>query len=332
MPYTLVLNSSNVIGSNNSIFKYNFIGGSFTINKGSEMCVSQIIIPYSWFNISKSYYSNAVIQYKFPRAGTSDTYTITLQDGYYDINSLNNAIQLYMVSQNQYFYNTNSIQNLYYLQLITNITYYSNQIVETLVPISLPTNYSIPTATTIGGFTYTGFNCNPTTAGLATTTANYYPTAPITTQFIVLNNFGSIIGFNAGTYPSVASSSAYNVLSNTVPNLTPVNGLVIRSNLINNQCAMPSDILDTMSVSGTSFGSNINYSPSYEKWVSIQEGTFTSMTVTFQDQNFNTIQANDPNSQITLIIRQGIDEPPLKKLETKNIVNSINFKNDISEE
>ena len=309
MPYNLVLNSTNVIGSNNAVFKYNFIGGNFTINANSEMCISQVVIPYSWFNISKTYYKNATIQYKFPRAGTSDTYTITVQDGYYDINSLNNALELYMVSQNQYFYNTNTIQNQYYIQLLTNVTYYSNQIIETLVPISLPTGYSLPTMV-VNGFTYTGFNCNTTTAGLSGSTTSYFPTAPITTQVIIpsytgFNGIGSTIGFLAGTYPSVASSTAYNVLSNTVPNLTPVNSLVIRSDIIDNPCAMPSDILDTMAISSTPFGSNIVYIPSYEKWINILEGSYSSLTVTFQDQNFNTLQANDPNSLISLLIRQG---------------------------
>ena len=83
MTYNLVLNSSNVIGSNNSIFKYNFINGAFHINENSEMCVSQIVLPYSWFNINKGYYTNATLQYKFPNGETDNTYTVTFPNGYF---------------------------------------------------------------------------------------------------------------------------------------------------------------------------------------------------------------------------------------------------------
>ena len=65
MSYTLVLNSNNVINSHNTEYKYNFINGNFLINEGSQMCVSQIIIPYSWYNVNNGYYSNATLSYIF---------------------------------------------------------------------------------------------------------------------------------------------------------------------------------------------------------------------------------------------------------------------------
>ena len=54
MAYTLLLNSSNVIGSNNNTYQYNFISGSFHA-KDCEMAVSSLAIPYSWFNITSAY-------------------------------------------------------------------------------------------------------------------------------------------------------------------------------------------------------------------------------------------------------------------------------------
>jgi hypothetical protein len=82
MPYNLVLNGSNVIGSNNSTFKYKFLNGCFNINEDSEMCVSQIVIPYSWFNINRSFYSNNILQYNFPNGLSFDTYTVSFPDGF----------------------------------------------------------------------------------------------------------------------------------------------------------------------------------------------------------------------------------------------------------
>ena len=308
MPYTLVLNSSNVIGSNNSIFKYNFINGSFIVNTDSEICISQVVIPYSWFNINKTFYTNSTLQYKFPNGSTNNTYTVIFPDGYYSVSDLNHYLQLYMVSQNQYFYSSTAGTNLYYIQIVTNTTYYSNQIIIYNVPTTLPSGYSLP-STVINGFTYTGFNCNTTTAGSVGSVSSFFPSSTITPQVIIpaytgIYGLGSIIGFLGGTYPITQQSTSYNVLSNTIPNATPVNSIVVRSDIVSNPCAMPSDILDTFSIN-TTFGSNIIYTPPYEKWVSIQAGTYNSLTIAFQDQNFNTLQSNDPNILIALLLRQG---------------------------
>jgi hypothetical protein len=332
MPYTLVLNSSNVVGSNNSVFKYNFINGAFTINEDSEMCVSQIVIPYSWFNINKAYYTNATLQYQFPQGVTSKPYTVNFPNGYYSVSDLNNYLQLYMVKQNQYFYNSTTGTNLYYIQIVTNTTYYSNQIIVNPVPTSLPSGYSLP-STVINGYTYSGFNCNPTSSGgdFGSTTS-FYPTSTLTPQVIIptytgIYGLGSIIGFIGGTYPATAQSTSYNVLSNTTPNATPVNSIVVRSDIVNNPCAMPSDILDTFSIS-SSFGSNITYTPPYEKWISIQAGTYASLAIAFQDQNFTTLQANDPNVLIALLLRQGKKRPAHLNRIVSPLVKQLEFKDE----
>ena len=128
MSYNLVLNSSNVIGSNNTEFRYNFINGNFKIYEGAKMCVSQVVIPYSFFNINNGYYQNATMQYIFG----NNTYTITFPDGFYQVSDLNKYIELYMINQNQYLYNATTGYNTYFIQLVTNVTYYSNQLIYLL--------------------------------------------------------------------------------------------------------------------------------------------------------------------------------------------------------
>jgi hypothetical protein len=77
----------------------------------------------------------------------------------------------------------------------------------------------------------------------------------------------------------------------------------MQCSLISNRCTTPSDIIDSMPINDTSFGSNIIYNPSFEKFVSISDGTFNNFTFSFRDQNLNEIYARDPNVSITLIIR-----------------------------
>jgi hypothetical protein len=302
------------------------------------MCISQIVIPYSWFNINRAYYTNATLQYKFPNGETNNTYTLTFPNGYFSVNDLNNYLQLYMVSQNQYFYNSTTGTNLYFIQIVTNTTFYSNQIIVNLVPNILPSGYLLPT-TIVNGQTYTGFNSNPTTAGANGTINSFYPTTKITPQVIVpeyvkIFGLGSIIGFLPGIYPPTPQSTSYNVLSNCTPNATPVNSIVVRCDVVNNNCAMPSDILDTFSINA-SFGSNIVYIPPYEKWISIQPGTYSSLSIVFQDQNFFALQANDSNVLIALLLRQGKKkqlQPNHNTIDSKQniipLVKQINFKDE----
>jgi hypothetical protein len=61
-----------------------------------------------------------------------------------------------------------------------------------------------------------------------------------------------------------------------------------------------------MPINDTSFGSNIIYQPSFERFVTVSDGTFNNFTFSFRDQNLNEIYARDPNVSITLIIRPNI--------------------------
>ena len=62
MSYSLVLNSSNVIGSNNNTFQYNFISSSFKA-EDAEIAISSIVIPNSFYDITCIYFSTVIILY-----------------------------------------------------------------------------------------------------------------------------------------------------------------------------------------------------------------------------------------------------------------------------
>ena len=136
--------------------------------------------------------------------------------------------------------------------------------------------------------------------------------------FALTGSCASILGFTPNAYyPTSSQITSYNVLSTKTPNATPINSIVIRCDMANNACAMPSDVIDSFTPN-VAFGSNIVYTPTYEKWISIQSGTYSGMTIVFQDQNFNTIYANDSNVMISLLIRQGKEKPKINKTITPN--------------
>jgi len=289
MSFTLVLNSSNVSNtSTNTTFKYDFINGGFQI-KDMEMCVSSITLPYSFYNVS-AYYANRTFSLIFPTAATTTTISITLPSGFYTIPDINSYIQQICIDYGAYLIDATG-NYVYYQQLVYNSTYYSVQLLLFPVPITLPTGYSYATAGA---------------SGSVYTTAVKLPTTTKTPQFVLAStgSIASIIGFATGTtYPSSQQSTSQSFSSTLTPVGSTVNSIVMQCSLVNNPVIVPSDILDSMPIKNSSFGSNITYDPSFEKFVSLSDGTFNNFTFSFRDQNLNEIYARDPNVSITLFIR-----------------------------
>jgi hypothetical protein len=255
-----------------------------------EMCVSSITIPYSFYNVS-SYYANRTFSLIFPTAATTTTIAVTLPEGFYTVTDINSYIQQVCIDYGAYLIDATG-NYVYYQQLVYNSTYYAVQLLLFSVPTTLPTGYSYATAGT---------------SGSVYTTAIKLPTTAYTPQFTLASSgsIATIIGFAAGaTYPSAVSTTSQSLSSTLVPVGSTVNSIIMQCSLVSNPVTVPSDILDSMPIKETSFGSNITYDPSFEKFISLSNGTFNSFTFSFRDQNLNEIYARDPNASITLIICQ----------------------------
>jgi hypothetical protein len=277
MSYNLVLNSSNNVGSNANTYQFNFIGGNFHVGDDYEMCTSQVTIPYSWYNITST--QSVTIQWTV--GVTVNSYVWTISAGFYTVSDLNLALQLFCTNNGLYLVSGSS--NVYYLSLYTNTALYKNQLIAELVPTSLPSGYTQPS----------GF------VGYPTTTQT--PRIVLSTSSSQIN---SILGFATGSFPSVNTANI-SVLSTIVPVGSAVNSLLMTCNLVNNPVAMPSNILCGIPID-TTFGSNLNYAPSWQQWVKITPGRYSSMTVQFLDQDFSPLTALDTNVLIVLNIRKRI--------------------------
>lgn len=279
---TLILNSSNIIGSNNNIFQYNFINSGFYIPEGSEISISSVQIPYSFYNVS-SFYSNQKFRIRWPVGSGFSDYNVSLDEGFYTVNDIQNFIEQFCIKNSLYMINANG-DYIYFIYLSYNITAYKIQLICSPV-------YTVA-LTPVGVTLPASFPTRPTTDSS-------------TPLFIVLDDkFGSLLGFNIGTYPSAFQNTNFDKLSDYTPKGSNINSIVVRANVVENSVTMPSDILDSFGIPlGSNFGSNINYEPSYAKWVSIRSGNYTSMIITIQDQDFGDIKILDPNSIITLIIK-----------------------------
>ncbi len=88
----LVLNSNNVVaGSNNTRYKYTFIA-PVEIKENAEMAISNITLPYSFFNITQQYQNN-VATIEWAIGGSIFYFDLPLRDGYYSVSDLNGILQ-----------------------------------------------------------------------------------------------------------------------------------------------------------------------------------------------------------------------------------------------
>jgi len=285
MPFNLILNSSNVTNFDNTTFLYNFTNGYFNIEEGAEICISQIVIPNTFFNINKGLYNNSTFKFSITIDTTTTQYTVVLKDGFYKTTDINNYLVQYFIENGMYYTDSYGI-NQFFIYLYANPNYFSNQFIvkpipkiNSIVDAIFPSNY-------INTTSFTGNTPN-----------------------IIFSSTGclnTILGFTVGSYPTTISTTTnISFLSNIPPNPNPINSIVVRTNLCNNDCASPSDILDTFTLSGVEFGENISYVPSWEKWINASYGTFSNFFLYLQDQNLNRIESLSSNVMISILLRQG---------------------------
>ena len=260
-------------------------------------------------------------------SSTQTVNTVTLTNGFYQVSDIQNAIWASLKTNGYYFYNSNPNQTsaqslgtsspsiIYPISLTNTPVYYTNSFTFQYIPTS-------------SGNVTSQFGKNRTYAGSS------YPNTASTPQIIIpsgvtniSSSIGNLLGFTSGAYPSsvqtyasspsVSNSFPYVVNGNSLTNYSPpfpalgsiVNGILIRCNLVDNKVASVNDILDTTTIN-TNFGSNILYSPVSDNWIKIKSGSYSSLMISFTDQNNNQIYMNDPNILLSLLIRF----PPKKNL------------------
>ena len=287
MSFTLVINSSNLSNTNtNGTYTYNFIGGGFKVEDEMEAMLSSAQIPYSIFNITSAYNNNK-FTLAFPTGAAAGTYTnfnVVIPDGFYTLDTLSSFMQQFAITNGLYLIDNNGAFVYYTPAFYVNRSSYSIQILLFTVPRSLPTGWVQP-GNWIGYSTFTNDR---------------------TPHLHIPNNFNDYIGFIPGQYPpTLPRTTSYSVLSNKRPPIASyVNSIVVHCSLVNNPVVSPSDILDAFQIEGASFGQNINYQPSVEKFVKLTKGSYSSMVITLTDQNNNPINLLDFNILLTILFRK----------------------------
>ena len=194
----------------------------FTVNLQSsvdlndfEVSVGSAYLYYSWYNITgQTPLNNNQYQLIVPTSSGSTTFTITIENGAYQISDLNNALQYFLIANGLYITNDATGLNTYYCSFSVSPTSYKVQFNTVNMGTSLPADH------TSGGMTYP-----------ATPDQSY--------QLVVLstNKFTELIGFTAGTYPASATISGTTNTSESdlIPNVSPISAIQMRLNCCYNE-------------------------------------------------------------------------------------------------
>jgi hypothetical protein len=262
MSYTTVLlNSTNVVKNGNNN-KLVYTFPQAKSFKDNSIVLDGLAVFYSWFNIS-SKYGNHHLQYTwFNSAGTGyTTFNIVIPDGFYDARA-----------------------QTFFLEILENGTFYSIQMNSYAINQAYLTsqNWVIPSG--------------------ATWTVGATILQP---QFVINSNaFRDIVGFASGSYPPInspATGVTYSSLSSVCPQVSPVNSLIVRCNLVSSNYSIPTDVLTSCHINGN-WGEIISFNPSNANPIKIRDGIYSSIEITICDQNYNDIAIIDPSMVIRLLI------------------------------
>jgi hypothetical protein len=281
---TVLLNSTNIVkNGNNNRLVYTFPQAKQF--KDNSIVLDGLALYYSWFNISAKYGNNQ-LQYTWPNS-TGNGYTthgITIPDGFYDAKELDAFIKSVFISNRHYVTHSLTNKNNFFLEIVENSNFYSIQMNSYAVNQAYLTSQSwvIP-----AGATWT------------------VGAAVLQPQFVIgPNAFRDIVGFATGSYPPInapATGNKYSSLSSVCPQVSPVNSLIIRCNLVSSDYSIPNDVLTSFHINA-GWGEIISFNPSNANPIKIRDGIYSSIELTICDQNFNDITIIDPSMVIRLLI------------------------------
>ena len=270
--YPIIINGDNYQGGNR--FRYTFPQGSVDL-RSAKIALQSINIYYSWANISWANKNN-VFTLAMPEGAGYAYYQVTIPDGYYSVATLYAFIQNFMIQNKMYMIDSNG-NYVYFFEMIQNISYYAVQINNFIVYTQpeLPAGWTVP-----AGFTY------PTVVGRR--------------PFITVgssNNFGDLIGYEAGTYNQATQ------LSNKTPQMAVVQSVIVQCPNLRNIMSNPSTNLYTFTAGNTEYGGLIS-SNAYELvYADIIDSMVSYLDILLVDQNFNPVDIKDSNLTIQLIIK-----------------------------
>jgi hypothetical protein len=301
MSQALILFRSTNFDGNNKLV-YNVPQGLSLKNK--EVALHSFSFYNSFFNISAALGNNKV-DLIFPIFSTTvantytlQTFTWTIQDGFYSFEQLNAALQQFMITNKLYLFNAQTSKYLYFYKIDVNTVQYAVQLQF----------FNLPTAAQATAINFAKVSGSPLVLNISTG-VNPLQVAP---QISFNEAFGKVIGFNASTLPATIISkylATYDVgaaaagyLSIKSPCVNLVDCILLRCNISNNANSIPNDLMSVTPIS-SSYGAITQYVANSLLYVPCSQTTVTKIEVVMCDQNLNPILQRDAEITMVLSIR-----------------------------
>ena len=299
---TLALSSKNIIeGTNNSQLQFNFPSGSIQLHQGDQLALSSISMYNSVFNITAALNNNSYTYYWID--GTANT--VTMPDGYYDVDSLNDFLHQTMLVNKHYLVEVATGNFVWFLTLQVNVSVYKIEITCFPMPIAtyvVPTAYTLPSGSTwvVQNNTITPYVFIPNTFIQSTLG---FPTGFYFSGTAGASGTEPLI---TGVSPNKVQNSAKTVntvlQSTNVPQITSLTSYIITCSLINNNYSIPNTLLSAFPPS-SAFAEQFVFSPNQMSFIDCQPGSYGSFNITLYDQNLRQITIQDPQIVVLLVIR-----------------------------
>lgn len=287
---TIILNTTNLVadGQNNKLV-YRF-PNSVRLDD-AYLAVSSVVMYYSWFNITTSLVNNTFSYNWITGAGPAVTYTITVPNGLYEINTLNQLLQFTMI-QNGHYLVDGAGNNVYYAEFIVNTARYAVQINTYLVPLALPAGYSNP-----AGLVFPLTTFNP----IITLPANINKIFGYVAGFATDQNLNNLFVPPVSPYVSKLANGTLSYISTTAPQVQPNGSVLLNISNIDNYYSQPTGIIYTI-VPNVAVGEIISERPPQFAWNKLLNGTYNELRMNILGTDLNPIVINDPAMTFILVI------------------------------
>lgn len=270
--YPLIVNKSHHVGGSRYVYRF----GRNVDFSNVDIALGSVSLYYSWRNITTAL-NNKSFQIIHPKLGGTDTLTITLPDGGYEIADVNNYLRWSLIQQGYYIQNNTTLEQKVYCELRVNASTYAVEFI------------GYPTEAVPAGWT----------AGSAYT----YDTVGNAPQLVIgTNNFGTVIGYAAGTFPAVATNVINTTSSSQTPVITQVLNVLLTLDCVDNPYTPASTVIHALSSAGTSYGHLITSEPSNLSFIPCQSTSRQEIVLQFVDQNMLPIEMIDTDVVVKLIL------------------------------
>lgn len=283
MSTLLSITSQDHVDGTPNQFEYKFLG-QISFSK-SEVCMAYSTMYKSWNNIDPIFTNNT---YQL-RWCNNEVKTVTMPAGIYSISDINAFLLSFCQSVGWYLVDAAG-DPVYYLSWELNPLYYSVGLVAVPVPTeaqAIAANLSKPPSNT---WAWQGSAISPQ--------------AVISEGSYDSDNFGSIVGFAAGSFP-VDRTISTNTLSTFAPTVSPVASVFVNSNFVNNTMSRFPNLLYSISVSDAKAGETIVMNPQEFMWLTaIEGGTFSTAKIWLTDQKGRSLRLRDLSVNLMLLFRK----------------------------